>query len=127
MINYKMKNNLGGNKHWPRFSTIFVEGISGEKKLESSDDEKTIQSWKNIAIMKATSRVSTKFQIGFYNIKEIVYLKHEFETNLIFAMRIGPEDINFFVMPKDLNENINLELIEITTENNLKYSDVILI
>ncbi|MCK4636233.1 MAG: hypothetical protein KAT32_05220 [Candidatus Moranbacteria bacterium] len=127
MINYKLKKDLTGNENWPRFSTIHVKGVSGEQELKSNDDEKTIQSWKNVAVMKATSSSSVKFYLGFYNEKEIVYLKNKFETNLTFAMRISSKDMNFFVMPKDLNEKIELELVEITIEDDSKYDNLILI
>ena len=127
MKNYKLEKKLVGNDKWPRIGMIFVNGIQEEKILESKDDEKTIQSWKNIAVMRAKSIDPVKFYIGFCKKDDMAYLDHEFETNLTFAMRIGPEDINFFVVPKIWTDKVELELIDITIESDEKYKHIILI
>ena len=127
MRNYKLEKKLTGDDKWPRVASIFVEGIEEETQLKSRDDEQTIQSWKNVAVMKAKSSAPVKFYIGFCKSNEIVYLDYEFETNLTFAMRIGPEDVNFFVLPKNLKNKVSLELVDITTENDEKHKDTILI
>lgn len=127
MINYKLENNLIGDENWPRFSGVFVKGISGETEKDVDNNESIIQSWKNVVIMRASSESLIKFYIGYYNQKEISYLRHEFETDLTFAMRVSSEDMNFFVIPTDLKNEIKLELIEVTVEDNIKYDNVILI
>ncbi len=131
MINYKIKNSLTGEESWPGVSSVFVKGISGQtevadKKLEEKN-EKVIQSWKNIAVMRATGEKETEFYIGFYNMEIMQYLHYEFRTNLDFAMRIGPGDVRFFILPKNLDKKIDLELIEITSEDDKKYKDLVLI
>lgn len=131
MINYKLEKNLVGGINWPRVSMVSVQGIPVEPRLISSnteeENEKIIQSWKNVVVLRATSEKPTEFYLGFYNRDDVAYLKHEFKTNLDFALRIGSDDINFFVFPKDLTANIKLKIVEQTKEDDPKYPDLILI
>lgn len=131
MRNFKLEKNLTGDSYWPNISFVSVKGISGQESAagieDSSEREKIIQTWNNIAVMKATSEKPTEFFLGFFKDKKCQYLKHEFTTDMEFGMRIGSEDVNFFVFPKDLNTPIKLEIIEQTKENDPKYSDLILI
>ena len=131
MINYKLTHNLIGAENWPRIATVFIKGVPNETNVSSNkleeENEKIIQSWKNVVVLRATSKKPTEIYIGFYNQAIASFLKHEFKTNLDYAMRIGPGDINFFVFPKNLTTKINLEIIEQTTDDNPKYSNLILI
>ncbi len=69
------------------------------------------------------------FYIGFYNQAVISYLKYKLITDLKFGMRVGDSDVNFFILPLDLNDVsiIDFKLLEITYENDPKYTDLILI
>lgn len=132
MINYKLDHNLTGGEHWPALTTVFVEGVEDatllpNKKIKKEEKEKIIQSWENVAVLRATSNQPTQFYIGFYNQNAISYLKHEFSTNLDFGMRRGPDDVNFFVFPKDLTTPIKLELVILTTEDDPKYTELIVL
>jgi hypothetical protein len=131
MLNYKQKYNLIGAENWSSLSTIFVKGISGEQDVSSDNtdegNEKIIQSWKNVAVLRATSEQPTSFNLGFYNQAYIGYLKHGLKTNLEFGVRIGPGDVNFFVFPIDMQTPVKLELVERTTEDDTKYAELILI
>lgn len=131
MINYKVKHNLTGSENWPNFSTVFVEGnpeAQDVSSAESSEEkERIIQSWDNIAVLKATAEKPTDFYFGFYNQAVISYLKHEFTTDLEFGVRIGSEDINFFVIPKEWGSPMELELVEKTKEDDPKYEDLIVV
>ena len=131
MKNFKLEKNLTGDENWPSISFVSVKGIPGQNSVseieDSSEREKIIQTWNNIAVLKATSEQPTEFFLGFLKANRCQYLKHEFTTDMEFGMRIGPEDVNFFVFPKDLNSLIKLEFVEQTTEDNPKYPDLILI
>ena len=131
MINYKLEHNLTGGKNWPRIKTVFIKGIPGEPDVSSEkseeENEKIIQSWKNVAVIRATSENPTEIYLDYYNHDSIVYLKHEFKTNLDYAMRIGTGDVNLFVFPKDLKTEVQVELIEQTTEDDPKYSNLMVI
>ena len=131
MRNYKVEKKLFGSKNWKRIAMVFVNGIPSAPPLlpnaTEEENEEIIQSWNNILVMKATSDRPAEFYLGFYNKNVIEYLKHKFETNLYFGMRIGPEDVNFFVFFKDLVSIIELEVIEQTTIDNSKYSNLLLI
>jgi len=131
MKNYKIENNLVGDEKWPNIPFVAVKGISKERSASGIDDvverENVIQSWKNIAVMKATSDKPTKFYIGFLKGDLCQYLKHEFTTDMEFGMRISPEDTNFIAFPLNFEDKIQLELIDQTTENDPKYQDLILI
>lgn len=131
MRNYKMEKNLSGDEYWLDISFVSIKGVPGQQSVseikDSSEREPIIQTWNNIAVMKAMSEKPTKFYVGFLKSKRNQYLKHEFITDLEFGMRIGPEDVNFFVLPLNLKDKINLELIKLTTENDPEYPDLILI
>lgn len=131
MKNYKIEYNIGGDENWPDIARVLVKGIAGQNSAseieDNSEREEVIQSWKNVAVMKATSDKPMNFYIGFLKDKKCQYLKHEFTTNLYFGMRVGPEDVNFFVLPTNFQDRISLELVEITTEDDPKYSELVLI
>ena len=131
MINFKLEQNLTGDENWPNISFVHIKGISGQDSVleikDSSEREKIIQTWNNIAVMKATSDKPTKFYIGFLKSNRSQYLKHEFTTDMEFGMRVGPEDVNFLVLPVNSEDKVNLELIEQAAETDPKYPDLILI
>jgi len=131
MRNYKVEKNLVGSENWLNTSFVSVKGVPDQKSVsetkEGSEREEVIQSWNNIAVMRVTSENPTKFFIGFFNNKTSQYLKHELTTDLEFGMRIGPDDINFMVLPVNAGDKVSLELIEQTTEADPKYTDLILI
>ena len=131
MINYKQKHNLIDVKNWPNLPTVFVKGVSDEPTVSSDnndeENEKIIQSWKNVAVLRATSEQPTTFHFGFYNQAHIGYLRHDLKTNLDFGVKIGPGDVNFFIFPIDLQTPIKLEMIKQTAKNDSKYTDLILI
>lgn len=128
MINYKIKYNLIGEQNWPEIPSILLEGIKKEPNitLETPKDsqEPIIQSWKNIAVIKVSAENQTKFYIGFSNMGTIRYLKHPFETNLDFGMRVGNDAVRIIVVPLDLETILKIELVEITEETDPKYSDL---
>lgn len=131
MKNYKIEKGLLGVVNWPRISMVSAKGIPTAAKLVSTntedENEKIIQSWNNVLVMRATSDQPIEFFIGFYKNDKIVFLKHAFKTNLDFAMRLASYDVNFFVLPTDLASVIKLEIIEKTTVDDPKYSDLILL
>jgi len=132
MIDYKQKYNLAGNNLWPHIASVYVKGIPNEPDINhnelSDENEKIIYSWKNVVVLKATSDHPTPFFVGFSHEKAMKYLDLELTTDTSFALRIGVNDIRFFVIPKsNLSEKINLEVVEITTEDNPKYADVTLL
>jgi hypothetical protein len=131
MRNYKIEMNLGGASNWPNISFVAVRGVAGKESVSSIKDsderEKIIQTWNNIAVMKATSEKPTKFFVGFFKEKRFQYFKHAFATNFEFGMRVGPEDVKFFVLPVNLEDKIKLELLDQTAEDDPKYTDLTLI
>jgi hypothetical protein len=131
MRNLKLEKNLTGNEKWPVLLSVFIKGIPGQADVSADnseeENEKLIQSWKNVAVFRATAEKPVKFYAGFSNYAAVCYLEYEFETDMDFAMRIGPTDNRYLVLPKDLNDEIKLELIEVTTEDDPKYKDIVLI
>ena len=90
-------------------------------------NEAVIQSWENVAVLRALAPRPTKFFLGFAIENSVQYLKHEFETDLKFAVRLGPIDTNFFVLPRHMEDKILLEVVEITKVDDDKYKDLLLI
>ena len=99
--------------------------LNPEKSEEYN--EAVVQSWEKVVVLHAMAPKPTKFHFGFSTKNSVQYLKHEFETDLKFAVRLGPSDINFIALPKNIEDKILLEVVEITTENDNKYKDLILI
>ena len=134
MINYKIEHGLQSWDNWHEISSVHIDGDPNAQKfvLENTEEnaeknEKIIQSWKNVAVLKATSQELATFNIGFYDMKMNLLLKHELKTNLTFAMRIGPYPLRFYALPINLKNEVKLELLEITTEDDPKYEAVILL
>lgn len=131
MRNYKEEENLLGKENWPEIESVLVEGISDQNKITPglSDEEKRaiINSWNKVAVIKVTAKEKTPFFAGFSTKNKIQFLKHAFETDLKYGMRVGVDDIRFFAIPIDLNKKLEVELIEITDTNDKNYSDLILI
>ncbi|EKE19565.1 MAG: hypothetical protein ACD_8C00138G0008 [uncultured bacterium] len=131
MKNYKLEHNLIGEENWPSLPSIFVGGIAGQEDVSADnagdENEKIVQSWKNVVILKATSEKPTEFYVGFSNYAIVCYLKHEFVTDVMYAMRISPTDNRYFVLPKNIEDKILLEMVEVTTVDDEKYKDLILI
>lgn len=131
MKNFKLENNLIGAENWPQIASVFVRGNRKAMRLDHTKSEEyneaVIQSWEKVAVLRALAPKPTKFFLGFAIKNSVQYLKHEFETDLKFAVRLGPLDVNYFALPKDLDDKIILEIVEITNENDEKYKDLILI
>ena len=131
MINIKIERNLIWDNFWPHISSVFVKWILSQQEilLEMTLEEKEniIQNWNNIAVFRVKSNIPTKFYLWFFNLGIIQYLKYELTSDIDFWVRIWPDNIRFFVLPLNLNSEINLELVEITNENDEKYKDLILI
>lgn len=131
MKNFKLENNLIGAENWPEIASVYVAGNKKAMPLNSEKDEEyneaVIQSWDKIVVLHAMAPKPIKFSIGFTDKFVTKYLKHEFETDLKFAMRIGPKNFQILVLPKNIEDKILLEVVEYTTENDEKYEDLILI
>ncbi|EKE18873.1 MAG: hypothetical protein ACD_9C00208G0005 [uncultured bacterium] len=131
MINFKLENNLIGDENWPEISSVYVAGNKKAMPLNPEKDEEyneaVIQSWDKIVVLHAMSSKPTKFYIGFTDKFVTKYLKHEFLTDVKFAMRVGPKNFQILALPKNIEDKILLEVVEYTTENDAKYKDLILI
>ncbi len=135
MINYKLENNLQDWSAWHEVKMIEVKGdpeaqpFTLPDTVENADaNEKVIQSWKKIAVFRATSQESAiAFKIGFIKDGLNLFINQDFETNLDYGMRVGPTDTIYYVLPSDLKSDIELKLVEITEENDEKYQDLIIL
>src|SRR3990172_637726 len=127
MKDMKKEKNLIDKKHWPKIPIVKVEGIKGAKKLASGlsmeEGKKIVVSWKDIAVLKVFPK--TSFYLGFIVGTHCQFLKYDTETeNGMFGMRIGDEDVFFFVLQKNLVTEMKLELVEMTKLDNPKYKDL---
>ena len=131
MINFKVENNLIGSEKWPTISSVFLTGDKKAMHLDHAKSEEyneaVIQSLEKVVVLHAMAPKPTKFFFGFAIKNSVQYLKNEFETDLKFAVRLGPIDVNFLVLPKDLEDKILLEVVEITNVDDEKYKDLILL
>ncbi len=131
MKNFKLENNLNGAGKWSEIASVYVAGNKNALPLNPEKDEEyneaVIQSWDKIVVLHAMAPKPTKFHIGFTDKFVTKYLKHEFETDLKFAMRVGPKNFQILALPKNIEDKILLEIVEYTTENDEKCNDLILI
>jgi hypothetical protein len=131
MKNFKLENNLMGEESWPEIASVYV---AGNKKAMPTNPEKDFEyneaiaeSWEKIVVLHAMSPKPTKFHIGFTDKFATKFLKHEFVTDLKFAMRVGPRNFQVLALPKKIEDKILLEMVEVTTVDDEKYKDLILI
>lgn len=127
MKNIKIEKNLIGDKFWPAVSFVDVSGQPNTKKypegLSTQETEKVIQTWENVAVLEVTPNIPFKF--GYIHGNSIHYLTEVIETkDSKFAVRIGDDNVRFFVLPNSLDRNISLKVLEITKEVNENYRDL---
>ena len=131
MKNFKLENNLIGADNWPEIASVYVAGNKKAMALNPEKDEEyneaVIQSWDRIVVLHVMAPKPTKFRIGFTDKFVTKCLKHEFVSDLKFAMRVGPKNFQILALPKNIEDSILLEVVEYTTENDEKYKDLILI
>ncbi|MEK7447788.1 MAG: hypothetical protein AAB632_03310 [Patescibacteria group bacterium] len=127
MRDMKKDKNLINKKHWPKIPIVKIKSIEGAKKLTSGlsmeEGEKIVVSWKDIAVLKVSPK--TPFYLGFMVGSHCQFLKYDTETeNGMFGMRIGGENVSFFVLPKDLETEMRLELVEMVKIDHPKYKNL---
>lgn len=131
MRNFKLEHNLIGAENWPEVASVYVAGDKKALPINPEKDEEyneaVIQSWEKVVVLHAMAPKPTKFHIGFMDKFATKFLKHDFMTDLKFAMRIGPKNFQVLALPKNIEDKILLEMVEITTVNDEKYKDLILI
>ena len=123
----KKEKDLINKKYWPKIPMVNVQGIKGTKEhkpgMSMEEGRKVLVSWKDIAVLKASPEIP--FYLGFIVGVHCQFLKFDTGTkNGMFGMRVGPEDVTFFVLPKDLKTEMNLGLVEMTDIDNPKYKDL---
>lgn len=127
MRDIKKEKNLIGKENWPKIPIVKVEGIKSAKRLgpdlSMKEGKKIVVSWKDIVVLKVSPEIP--FFLGFIVGSHCQFLKFNTETeNGMFGMRIGGEDVSFFVLSKDLETEINLKFVEMTKIDNPKYKDL---
>jgi len=127
MKDMKKDKDLIGSENWPKVPIVVVNGVKGAKELKSGmsmeEGEKVLVSWRDIAVLKVSPEVP--FYLGFIVGTHCQFLKFNTETeDGMFGMRVGPEDVTFFVLPKDLKTAMKLDLVEMTDIDNSKYKDL---
>jgi hypothetical protein len=128
MRNIKIEKSFVGHDYWPGVAFLDVKGKPEAKDFPKDgteeEMEKVIQSWKDIAVLKVSPKIQFKF--GYVQGNAFHYLKETIEVNDDgkFAVRVGDNDIRFFVLPSSLDCDLKLELVEQTKENDKKYKDL---
>lgn len=66
-----------------------------------------------------------QFHVGFKNGENAQRLSAPVETlNGKFGMRVGDGEVEFFVIPIDMNAEVRLRLVELTTDGDLRYENL---
>ncbi len=131
MKNFKLEHNLIGDENWPAIASVYVAGNKRALPINPEKDEEynesVIESWERVVVIHAMAPKPTKFHVGFTDKFATKFLKHEFVTDLKFAMRVGPKNFQVLALPKNIEDRIILEIVEITTVDDEKYKELILI
>ncbi|HOW60163.1 MAG TPA: hypothetical protein P5548_00015 [Candidatus Moranbacteria bacterium] len=131
MKNLEPENNLAHEESWEKIASVLLKGDKKALSLNSEKDEEYNQavfsSWENVVVLHVMAPKKTKFHIAFATRKKIKYLPQELETDLKFAVRIGPKDFKVFIIPDDIRKKVMLEVVEYTKVDNEKYKDLILL
>lgn len=131
MKNFKLEHDLIAEENWPEIASVYVAGNKKALALNPEKDdeynEAVIESWEKIVVLHAMAPKPIKFHIGFTDKFVTKYLKHDFVTDLKFAMRVGPRNFQILALPKNIEDKIILEIVEVTTIDDEKYKELILI
>ena len=126
MIDIKTRNNWRGDTFWTKIGHVTVAGSGAAaiaKDATQPEAEKIIQSWHKIAVLRA--RPSQGVMVGYITrgMSHISYLNELIETEEeLFGMRVGDDDVTFFLVPRDPKTDTQLELIEVVEQNNIRYT-----
>jgi len=131
MKNLEPENNFAGEESWEKIASILVKGDGKAMSLnsEKSDEynEAVKASWRKAIVLRVLAPKKTKFYVGLATRKKMKYMPLPMETDLKFAVRIGPRDFQVFVLPEDIEDKILLEIVEYAEVEDEKYKDLILI
>lgn len=131
MKNLEPENNLAQAENWEKITSVLVRGDKKRMSLNSEKSEEyneaIFSSWEDVVVLRVMAPKPTKFHIAFATRKRIKYLPQELETDLKFAVRIGPKDFKVFIIPNDIRKKVLLEVIEHTKVSDEKYKDLILL
>ena len=131
MKNLEPGNNLAHGENWEKVASVLVKGDKQKMSLNSEKSEEYNEaiflSWENVVVLRVLAPKPTKFHIAFATRKKIKYLPQELETDLKFAVRIGPKDFKVFIIPNEISKKVLLEVVEHTKVSDNKYKDLILL
>ena len=117
MRDMKAELGLSGDDFWPRVPIVKVSGDSSARPMTLANEEATIKSWQSIAVLEAS--VIKNFIIGFRVGDNMQFLRFSIKFTQAgrFGMRIGNEDVEFFIIPPLLlrPDNLYLELVTVTS------------
>ncbi len=126
----KIELKLEGDKYWPKWPIVHVEGDSSAQErpeeATQTEIEETIRSWQKAAILKVSPH-DGKALVGFWvssNMCQYLNVPVETTTEGLFAMRLGAAPTDFFLVPQDHQTNYRLEYIETVTIDDSRYEEV---
>ncbi len=126
MIDIKTRNNWQGDAFWTKVGHVTVPASGGATIPVGADQleaEKTVQTWHKVAVLRA--RPCRGVFIGYITKGEphISYLNELIETQEeLFGMRIGDNDVTFFLLARDPKTDTCLELVEVVEQNDARYA-----
>ena len=123
------KLEVAGAEHWPVIDVVHLEADPNSPTLPNDrtpDEEKCIQStWNRVAVFEVVP-ATIPFHIGFMRedganhiLKELITTEHG-----KFGMRLAPYAATVFVIANDMETELSLALITITTADDPKYDEL---
>lgn len=126
----KIELQLEGDKYWPKVPVVHVAGTVAAQALpegvSQEEAEAVIRGWDQVAVLRVAP-ADGRALIGFWTgPNHCQYLNVPVETtdDGLFAMRVGSDDTDFFIIPENHHTNYALELVTVTTLNDPSYETV---
>lgn len=127
MRDIKSKLNVASDDFWPFMPIVNIPGNKEAQNIPEGatqqQAEAVIKTWQKIAILEVTPDIEV--YVGFISGEHSQFLNVTVQKqDGKFGMRLGHQDISFFVIPKDLKSRPTLKLVEIASIDEPKYTDL---
>lgn len=127
MRDIKIQQNLAGDDNWPFMPFVKVKAISPAEKMPESatqiEGEMTVQTWQYVAVMEVSSDSEVYFGFKVGNHAQFMNVPVETHEGK-FGARVGDGDVSFFVIPRDLTSRPTLQLVEVVSIDDERYTDL---
>lgn len=126
MKDLKTEQDLAGDRHWPTIPIVTVPGDNSAPAIPEGatqpEGEKVVKAWQRVAVLEVlpASEVYWGFMAGdhvqFMNVPVRL-------LNSRFGVRVGNDEVKFFIIPRDMVSRLQLRLVKISTTDDPEYQE----